>query len=171
MTVSDYVWEYLADYVDTVFFLPGGGCMHLVDALARQDRIKPVAMLDERHAGIAALGYAMERNGLGVCLVTTGPGGTNAVTPCAAAWVDYVPVLFLSGQVPIHLMKIDERQCGPQEIGIVDIVRTITKWPATMKKPNMVPYFLDSFCDKALERERGPVWMDIPLDVQGATIE
>ena len=166
MTVSDYIWQYLADQgVTHVFYLPGGGCMHLVDALARQDRIKPVACLTEYDASRAALGYAITKNDLGVCLVTTGPGGTNAVTACAAAWIDSVPVLFISGQVPTHLrMHNGERQRGPQEVDILCIVKGICKFVSQDMQS------LDALCVEALAYPSGPAWLDIPLDVQGASI-
>jgi len=145
--------------------------MHLVDALARQDHIKPVAMLDERHAGIAALGYAITKNDLGVCLVTTGPGGTNAVTPCAAAWIDSAPVLFISGQVPTHLlMRHDERQHGPQEVDIQAIVNPVTKYCLTALSPYIAISRMDLYAQRAKQYPSGPVWLDVPLDVQGATI-
>src|SRR5512138_1628970 len=97
MKTSDAIFEILKQHVDTVFFVPGGGAMHLVDSLGKSG-LKAVSCLHEQGAGFAAIGYAMSRNGLGVCLTTSGPGATNAVTPCAAAWMDSVPVLFISGQ-------------------------------------------------------------------------
>lgn len=172
MNVSDYIWSYLADQgVEHVFYLPGGGAMHLLDALARQNRIKPIAMLDERLCGWAAVHYAQARQSLGVCLVTTGPGGTNAVTPCAAAWTDYHPVLFISGQVPTTMMNDgNERQKGPQEIGILEVVKPITKLSWTWF-PYCGLYCLNTVIGEALSHPRGPVWLDIPLDVQGAEVE
>lgn len=173
MTVSDFIWSYLADAgVGHVFYLPGGGSQHLVDALARQDRIEPVVMLDERHCSIAAAAYAMYKNDLGVCCVTTGPGGTNAVTGCAAAFIDYVPLVVISGQVPTHLMKTEgERQRGPQEVDIVSIVKSITKYAVTAVNTYYAASRIDLLSQNALNYPRGPVWLDVPLDVQGAAIE
>jgi len=173
LTVSDFIWGYLADRgVTHVFYLPGGGSLHLVDALARQDRITPVACLHEQAAAIAACGYAEYRNHLGVCLVTSGPGGTNAVTAVASAWIDSVPLLVISGQVPSSmLMKEGERQRGPQEVDIVSIVKPITKYAITAKNAFYAMSRVDLFYQHALVHPRGPVWLDIPLDVQGATIE
>src|SRR3989442_3206435 len=98
--VADYIFDFLARQgVDHVSFLPGGGCMHLVDALGADKRIAHTCFLHEQAAAIAAEAYAQYRNGLAVCLVTAGPGGTNAVTGVASAWIDSVPLLVLSGQV------------------------------------------------------------------------
>lgn len=187
MTVSDYIWSCLADRgVDTVFYLPGGGSMHLVDALARQDRITPVAMLHEQSCAIAAAAYAMYKNDLGVACVTTGPGGTNAITGIAAAWTDYVPLVVISGQVPTHMMmeevdteeymarRTEERQRGPQEVDIATIVHPITKDVTQLKMCDMCKSCCDAqqvipWCvDMALGYKRGPVWLDVPLDVQCA---
>src|SRR5512139_1642178 len=114
MKVADKIWERVAQEVDTVFYLPGGGCGPLVDALG-QSGLKAVACLHEQGAGYAAVGYAQHR-GFGVCLVTSGPGATNAMTPCLAAWVDSVPVLFISGQVMVKwLAPHGMRSRGTQE--------------------------------------------------------
>ena len=92
MKTSDAIFNVLKDYTDTVFYVPGGGAMYLVDSLGRSGLLS-VACLHEQGAGYAAIGHAMMRKGLGVCLVTSGPGATNAITPCAGAWMDSVPVL------------------------------------------------------------------------------
>ena len=170
MTVSDYVWEFLANKgVTHCYFLPGGGCMHLVDALARQDRIKPVAMHHEQACGWASQGHNILTNTLSsVVLVTTGPGGTNAVTPCAGAWIDETPMLFISGQVPRFMIReYWERQRGPQEVTITDIVEPITK-ECILSKDAMV--WLPELYREATTHPRGPVWLDVPLDIQGVSI-
>ena len=100
MKLSDYVMQYIAAQgVRDVFTLPGGGCMHLTDSLGRTPGLNHVCMLHEQAAAIAADAYAQYRGGLGVCLVTTGPGGTNAITGVCASWIDSTPVLVISGQV------------------------------------------------------------------------
>lgn len=167
-TVSDYIWQYLADQgVTHVFYLPGGGSMFLNDALARQDRITPVCMLHEQSCAIAAAAYAMYKNDLGVCCVTTGPGGTNALTGVAAAWTDYIPLVVISGQVPTTMrMRDDERQRGPQEVDITSIVEPIAKWRAICR----TFWAVDGLVVGSLAHPRGPVWLDVPLDVQGAEI-
>jgi len=98
--LSDYVMNFIVALgVDAVFFLPGGGCMHLVDSLGKNKQLKYVCCLHEQAATIAADGYAQYRNDIGVALVTTGPGGTNAITGVAASWIDSTPLLIISGQV------------------------------------------------------------------------
>ena len=100
MKLSDYVFEFVAELgVKDVFLVTGGGAMHLNSSLAKEKRITPVCNSHEQASAICAEGYAKATNGLGVCLVTTGPGGTNAVTGVAGAWLDSTPTLFLSGQV------------------------------------------------------------------------
>ena len=100
MKLSDYVMQFIAQLgVGHVFFLPGGGAMHLVDSLGKRKDLEIVCCLHEQAVAIAAQSYAMHTNNLGVGLVTTGPGGTNAITGVCAAWIDSVPCLFVSGQV------------------------------------------------------------------------
>ena len=130
MNVSDYIVKSLANQgVKDIFLLPGGGCMYLVDAVARSSEINPHPMLHEQSVGVAAEAYAQYANSLGVALVTTGPGATNAITPCAAAWTDSTPVIFISGQVKTQDLseKYGVRQLGFQEIPITKIVAPITK--------------------------------------------
>ena len=167
LTVSEYLFEYLKDYVDTVFFVPGGGAMYLVDALGRSG-LNHVSALHEQGAGYMALGYAMQTNGLGVCLVTSGPGATNAITPCAAAWMDSVPVLFISGQVKSTTMIGDTglRSRGGQEVDIYHIVHDIIKFGRTMKPGDDIKILMEMCIDNCLSGRKGPCWLDIPMDVQ-----
>ena len=125
MNVSEVIIKILElNKVRNIFLLPGGGCMYLVDALARSENIRAIPMLHEQSVGIAAEAYAQYGNSLGVALVTTGPGATNAITPCAAAWTDSTPVLFISGQVKREdsAENLNLRQRGFQEIPITKIV-------------------------------------------------
>ena len=172
MNVSDWLWGRIADYgVEHVFFLPGGGSMYLVDALVRQKRITPVSMLHEQACGIAADAYAQYTGKFGVCLVTSGPGGTNAVTPCAAAWIDSTPVLFISGQVATNQRaKRGQRQGGPQEVDIISIVTPITKLAITFEHHTAKEYMLDTIIRLMYQNPSGPCWVDVPLDVQSASI-
>src|SRR3972149_12218057 len=103
--------------------------MHLVDSLGKSG-LQHISALHEQGAGFMALGYAQQRKGLGVCLVTSGPGATNALTPCAAAWMDSIPVLFVSGQAKSTPLIGDSglRVRGVQEVDIISMVRPITKW-------------------------------------------
>src|SRR5205085_11768752 len=129
--LSDYVMQFVARQgVEHVFFLPGGGCMHLADSLGRAGELTAVCNYHEQACAIGAEAYARATNHLGVALVTTGPGGTNTVTGVADAWCDSTPCLFLSGQVKRADMigELGVRQMGPQEVDVVSIVRPPTKY-------------------------------------------
>jgi len=171
--LSDYVMARLAEEVRHVFFLPGGGCMHLVDSLRREERLTPVVCLHEQAAAVAADAYSQYTGRLGAALVTAGPGSTNAITGVAASWIDSVPVLFLSGQAKSTELIADwhVRQMGIQEVDIVSLVRPITKYAATVRDPAEIKLHLEEalYCCRA--GRPGPVWLDIPLDVQGALID
>jgi acetolactate synthase-1/2/3 large subunit len=172
--LSDYVMRRVAETgVRDVFLLPGGGCMHLVDSLGREKNLRFVCNLHEQAAAVAADAYAQYTGNLGVALVTTGPGGTNAVTGVAGSWCDSIPVLIISGQVkrPDLLTGRGVRQMGFQEINIVDIVRPITKYAVLIDDPNSIRYHLDKAIHLAKHGRPGPVWIDIPLDVQAAELD
>jgi acetolactate synthase-1/2/3 large subunit len=171
--LSDYIFSFLENTgLKHVFLLPGGGSMHLVDSLGRSS-IEYVANLHEQAAAIAAEAYAQYTNNVGVALVTTGPGSTNAVTGVAGAWIESSPCLFLSGQVKRADLLEDKgvRQMGVQEVDIVSIVRPITKYAATIMEPNTVRYNLEKAFYMAKSGRPGPVWLAVPLDVQAAIIE
>lgn len=172
--LSDYIWNYISNIgVKHVFMFPGGGAMHLVDSLGRNNELEYVTLLHEQACAIAAETYARIDYNLGVALVTTGPGGTNAVTGVAAAWLESTPMLVISGQVKTADLKKDlgVRQKGNQEIGIVDIVKSITKYAVTIEEPNDMKYHLDKALYEARQGRPGPVWLDIPLDVQAAMVD
>ena len=174
MRVADYVMNFLAQKgAGTVFMLPGGGCMHLVDALGRCEGLDYITCLHEQAASIAAESYAQHTNGLSAVLVTTGPGGTNAVTGLAAAYIDSTPVMFISGQVKRADRKGTSgvRQMGSQEVEIVEVVRSLTKFAATVDDPEQIRLMLQKAYHFAMSGRRGPVWLDIPLDVQAAEID
>lgn len=173
MKVSNLVFNYLKNQgLGTVFMLSGGGIMHLVDSLGRSG-IKYVCCHHEQAAAIAAQANAMYRNSLGCCLVTTGPGGTNALTGTAAAYMDSTPVLFLSGQVKrsdfASLRGV--RQFGAQENNIIDMVKPITKYAVLLEKPEDILYELEKCVYYATQGRQGPVWLDIPLDVQADEVD
>ena len=158
----------------TVFTVCGGGSIFLNDALGQSKKIDYVACHHEQGAAFAAEGYARAAEALGVCLVTSGPGGTNAVTSCAAAWLDHVPVLFISGQVFQRQTIAGHpglRTMGVQEINIVDIVRPITKYAVMVQDPMTIRQHLETAVHAARSGRPGPVWLDIPADVQNAQIE
>jgi acetolactate synthase-1/2/3 large subunit len=174
MKLSDYVIDRVAQCgVRHVFMLPGGGCMHLVDSLGRSGRLQFVCNLHEQASAIAADAYGQYTNNLGVALVTTGPGSTNTLTGVAAAWLDSTPCLFISGQVKCADLCTGRgvRQMGFQEINIVDIVRPVTKYAATVTDPRSIRRHFEKAIYLAQHGRPGPVWLDIPLDVQAAQID
>jgi len=174
MKVSDYVVRFIADLgVKHVFMLAGGGAMHLNDSLGRCDGLQYVCNLHEQACAVAADAYARTTGGLGVAMVTTGPGCTNTVTGVAGSWLDSIPVLFISGQVKRADLKRDSgvRILGVQEIDIVSIVDSITKYAVMVEEPESIRYHLEKGVYLALHGRRGPIWIDIPLDVQAAQVD
>lgn len=179
MRVADYAMRFLAGLgVRHVFVLTGGGAMHLNDALSRCPDLEFICNHHEQACAIAAEAYAKATNGLGVAMVTTGPGGTNAITGLAGAWLDSTPCLFLSGQVKRadRMFKPDGtplgiRQRGNQEVDIVSIVRPLTKYAVTITDPSSIRYHLEKAVHLARSGRPGPVWIDFPIDVQAATVD
>ena len=171
--VSDLVFDYIASLgVKHVFYLPGGGAMHLDDSLGHHEGLTPVCMLHEQPCAIAAEAYARISEGFGVCVVTSGPGATNAITGLAGAWLDATPVIFLSGQAKRADLVNGQgiRQFGIQEIGIVDIVKSITKYAVQVRDAEDILYELEKATALAKEGKPGPVWLDIPLDIQASKV-
>jgi acetolactate synthase-1/2/3 large subunit len=174
MKLSDYVFQFIASQgIKHVFMFPGGGAMHLVDSLGRCKDIEYVCNHHEQACAIAAEAYARVTNNLGVALVTTGPGGTNAITGVAGAWLDSTPCLFISGQVKRDdlMGNLGVRQLGSQEIDIISLVKPITKYACTIMDPANIRFHLEKAVYLARSGRPGPVWIDIPLDVQAASIE
>lgn len=173
MKLSDYVVEFIANLgVKHVFMLPGGGAMHLNDSLGKCGLLRYVCNLHEQGGAIAAEAYG-QYAGMGVLMVTSGPGGTNALTGVAGAWLESTPMMVISGQVK----KTDlvgsrgVRQIGFQEIDIVRIVGPITKYAAMVTVPSQIRFQLEEATWKATHGRKGPVWLDIPLDVQASEID
>lgn len=179
MKLSDYVVRFISEQgVKHVFLVTGGGAMHLNQSLGAQAAIEPVCNSHEQASAMCAEAYAKVTNHLGVCMVTTGPGGTNAVTGVAGAWLDSTPMLIVSGQVkrPDRMFDKDGRplgmrQLGVQEVDIVSIVKPITKYAVTVLDPNDIRYHMEKAVYLALHGRPGPVWVDIPLDVQASPID
>jgi len=172
--LSDWVFQFVAGQgVKHVFEVTGGGAMHLNDSLGQCRDIEYVCTLHEQAAAMAAESYAKVTNGLGVCVVTTGPGGTNALTGVAGAWLDSTPMLVLSGQAKRADLKGNSgvRQMGVQEVDIVSMVAPITKYAVTVMEPADIRYHLEKAVHLARTGRPGPVWLDLPLDVQGAAID
>ncbi len=179
MRLADYVLRFIAQQgVKHVFLVTGGGAMHLNDALARSSDLSFVCNHHEQASAIAAENYAKATNNLGVAMVTAGPGGTNAITGVAGAWLDSTPMLVLSGQVKRadRMVRGDGtplgvRQRGIQEVDIVSLVRSITKYAVTIDDPRTIRFHLEKAVYLAKSGRPGPVWIDIPIDVQAAPIE
>jgi len=172
--LSDYVFQFLAAKgVKHVFMLPGGGAMHLDDSLGRCTAITYTCFLHEQALAIAAEAYGQNTNFPGIGLVTSGPGSTNAITGVAAAYLDSTPCVFISGQAKRSDLKGNSgvRQMGAQEVDIVSMVFCITKYASTILEPNDIRYHLEKAWYYATSGRMGPVWLDIPLDVQAAFID
>ena len=172
--VSDYIMDFLAAKgVTMVFMLPGGGSIHLVDSLGRSKKIEYTCFLHEQALAIAVEAYSQHKNSPGVGLVTSGPGSTNTITAVAAAYIDSTPCVFISGQAKRADLKGDSgvRQMGSQEVDIVSMVKCITKYAVTILKPEEVRFHLEKAWHEATTGRKGPVWLDIPLDVQGSMID
>jgi len=170
--LSDFVMKWLHGFgVNQIFAVAGGGCMHLLDSLGRSE-IEAVHPLHEQSASIMADGVAQLNNDIGVCLVTTGPGSTNAITGVTASYIDGQSVLVISGQVKTADMIKDSglRQRGMQEVDIISMVKPITKYAITVTDPNEIMYILQKATYLALTGRKAPVWIDIPLDIQNAMI-
>lgn len=174
MKVSDYIIEFLNKNmgVKDVFMLAGGGWMHLLNSLGKNKNINYICNLHEQGAAIAAEAYGQYTNNIGVVMVTTGPGGTNAITGVTAAWIDSTPMMVISGQVKRADMILNKRirQSGAQEVDIISIVKPITKYAVTVMDPKKIKYHLQKAYYMATTGRKGPVWVDIPLDVQGMEI-
>ncbi len=177
LKVTDYiVKKLLAHGVKQVFMITGGGAMHLNDSIGSCKEMEYICNHHEQASAIGAEGYARVSGKLAVVVVTSGPGGTNTLTGVIGQWLDSVPVLYLSGQVKKETTiescrEIGLRQLGDQEINITDIVRPVTKFSAFVKKPQDIRFLLEKAISLATQGRPGPVWLDIPLDVQGAMID
>jgi acetolactate synthase-1/2/3 large subunit len=174
--LSDYIVNRLEEYdVKHLFMISGGGAMHLVDSVGRSKKVKYICPHHEQAAAIAAEGYARTAGKMGVVVVTSGPGGTNTLTGVIGQWLDSVPVLYLSGQVRFEttiasVPKLGLRQLGDQEINIVDLVKPVTKYAVMVRDPKTIRYHLERAIYLATHGRPGPVWLDIPLNVQSAMI-
>lgn len=171
--VSDYIFDFLKSKgVSHVFMLPGGGAMHLVDSLGKSN-IDYVCCLHEQAAEIAAEAYGQHTNEIGVCLTTSGPGATNAITGVTAGWIDSTPMFILSGQAKREdlIGSTGVRQIGSQEVQIIDMVKPITKYAVQVMDAGEIRYHLERAYAEATTGRKGPVWLSIPLDIQGMSID
>lgn len=174
MKVSDYIIHILEEHnVKDVFLLSGGGMMHLLDSLYQSEKINKYCNLHEQASSICADAYAQATGDLAVCMVTSGPGATNAITGAVNSWIDSEPVLVISGQAKTTDLVGDRgvRQTGSQEVNISAMMECATKYIVTIKDKNMVRYHLEKAIYLATHGRRGTTWVDVPLDIQGAQIE
>ena len=174
MRVADYILDTIVNHgVRDVFFLPGGGAMHLNNALIKNKNIRAISMLHEQGAAIAAEGYARTSGKFGVCMVTSGPGATNAITGLSGAWFESTPVMFISGQVKRADLKghTGLRQLGTQELDIVSVVQSISKYAVCLTDPLRARFELEKAMYLMRSGRPGPVWIDVPLDVQATEID
>jgi len=174
--VVDYIADKLSEIgVKDVFTLTGGGAMFLNDCVAKHPDLRAICNHHEQACAMGAVGYAKYTNGYGVAVVTTGCGSTNAITGLLEAWQDNVSCIFLSGQVnksqTTYNLNIGVRQLGVQEANIVDVVRPISKYSVMVTDPDRIPFEMEKAIDIAKKGKPGPVWIDIPLDIQGAYID
>ena len=177
--VSDFIAKFIAEHKDTaktIFMVSGGGNMHLIDSLGKNKNLEYVCNHHEQACAIAAEGYARVSNKIGIAYVTTGPGGTNAITGIYGAWVDSIPMMIISGQVKFQTTIVSQpelnlRQLGDQEVNIVDIVRPITKYTVMITDKNSIKFHLQKAVYEAKHGRPGPVWLDVPLDIQGAMVD
>jgi acetolactate synthase-1/2/3 large subunit len=177
MKLSDYIAGQLAEWgVRHIFLVTGGGAMHLNDSIGNESRIQYVCNHHEQASAMAAEGYARISGQPGVVNVTTGPGGINALNGVFGGWTDSIPMLILSGQVKRETcMRVQGitglRQLGDQEADIVAMVANITKYAALIDDPLSIRYHLERAWHLAQGGRPGPCWLDIPVDVQAASID
>jgi acetolactate synthase I/II/III large subunit len=172
--ISDYIIRELYDNdIDTIFGVTGGAAVHFFDSANRHPDMSTVFFNHEQSASFAAESYAKVRNGLGAGIFTTGPGATNALTGLTAAWLDSIPTIYISGQVRadqvIGTRKV--RQIGTQEVDIISMVKSVTKYAVTIKDIREVKYHLTKAIFLSKHGRPGPVWVDIPVDISWSSIE
>jgi len=172
MKLADFTIDFFENLgIDTAFTISGGGCIHLIEAL-RKSKMKVVCPHHEQTALMASEGYTRMTNKLCLNIVTTGPGGTNTLTGLLGLWLDSIPSIIISGQVPSNQLSRGTgcRQIGDQEFDIVNVVKSMTKYATIIENPNDILYELEKAYNIATSGRPGPVWIDIPLDIQGAQI-
>ncbi len=175
------VAEYIADFLVSkgmmdCFMVTGGGAMHLNDAIGHKEGIHCVFNHHEQACAIAAEGYARMTGRMAAVCVTSGPGGTNAITGVIGGWLDSIPMFIISGQVKRETTiwscpDLGLRQLGDQEFDIIHSVSNMTKYAVMLTDPLEVAYHLEKAFYMAVNGRPGPVWIDVPLDVQGAVID
>lgn len=174
--VSNYIADFLVENgIKHVFTVTGGGAMHLNDSLGHKEGLTCIYNHHEQGCAIAAEGYSRLSGNLACLCVTSGPGGTNALTGVLGGWLDSIPMFILSGQVKrettIHATDAKVRQIGDQEFNITDCVAPMTKYAKFLDEPNEVAYHLEKALYLSKNGRGGPVWLDVPLDIQAAIVD
>lgn len=174
--VADYIINRIYDAgAKHVFMVTGRGNLFLSDALARHKEVESICTHHEQAASFAAMAYAQQNETLGTCLVSTGCAATNALTGLLCAWQDDIPCVFLSGQnklsQTVRHTGIPLRTYGQQETDIIAVVESLTKYAVMLTDPAKLAYELDKALYMAHEGRKGPVWIDVPLDVQNMRVE
>ncbi len=176
MRVADYITKFIENLgVKDIFMITGGGAMFLNDAVAQNKNIRGIFNHHEQACSMGAFAYSKYTENWGVCYVTTGCGTTNAMTGLMDAWQDNVPVIFISGQVKrqdtIGHFSLPLRQYGVQEVDVIPIVQSLCKYSTMVNDPLKILYHLEKAVYLGTHGRPGPVWLDIPLDVQGAQVD
>ena len=171
MNVADFIVNFLAEKgVGNIFMITGGQAMFLNDAVFRNKKIKPVFNHHEQASSMSAEAYSRVKNDLGVVMVTAGPGALNALNGVVGAWADSAPMMVISGQSAYsnvtYMAQTKIRQIGLQGIFTQPIAESVTKYFVTVDDPSKILYYLEKAYFYALSGRRGPVWIEVPLDVQ-----
>lgn len=175
MTVAEFIFDFIQTCgCDRVYMVSGSSSMWLTDSLYRNGKLKAVCMHHEQAAAMAADGYARVTGKMGACLVTIGPGATNAITGVAQAYLDSSPMIVISGQSNSKLLQYQMesgiRQNGTQALVLEQVVSPITKYFAAIMKPEDIRYHMERACFEAMDSRKGPVWIDVPVDIQNRQI-
>ncbi|HIJ98657.1 TPA: hypothetical protein H1005_01805 [archaeon] len=172
--VSDYIMSFLKEQgVKEVFFVPGDANVHLLDSLGRDGELNFTCNQTERVASMSAEAYSKLTSNLGVLIISSGASGTNAITGVSNAWVDSTPLFVLSGQATLDQGHENPsiRQLGNKSLNIAEVVKPITKYSVKITDPSTIRYHLEKAAYLAKEGRPGPVWIDIPIDIQGMAID
>lgn len=174
--VADYIIQRLVEAgIDTTFLITGRGILYLSDAIAKNEQIQPICVHHEQAAAFAAVGYAQQTNKLGCCVVSTGCASTNTLTGVLNAWQDGVPLVVISGQNKLNETVAytgkNIRTYGSQEANLIPIVTPITKYATTLLHAEQIAEVMDRALWEATHGVRGPVWIDVPVDVQNMRVE
>ena len=174
MRLADYIIDYFYSKGVTTLFGYWQGFTFLNDAVARHKNIKCIFNHHEQASAFAAVGYSQAKNDVGVCLVSTGCASTNTITGVLSAWQDNLPVIFISGNnflnETTHFKKTKIKTYGQQEFDIVNLIKPITKYSVMIKEPNEIKYELEKSFFICNNGKKGPVWIDVPLDIQSSLL-